>query len=755
MSKSSGSSKLAALTTGARPVSTKQYRHLLVSMAAMVALCAIFLAGLSIPAIGMAGMATTQGTKAFSQMPGEFEALPPSQQSIIEASDGTELARFYAEDRIVVPLEKMSPWIQKAAVAIEDRRFFDHGGIDVMGMSRALVNNFLGGDTEGASTLTQQYVKNTLIETALQKNDPLARAKAEEHSVSRKLREAKYAITLEKKMPKKKILEGYLNIAPFGPNVYGSEAASRHYFSKAGKDLTIGEAALLAGITQNPIGFNPLQHPEKAQDRRNQVLFTMLETKAINNEQYQKAKAQNVKDMLKPSNTPQGCGAAGNAAHFCAYVVHEIYQNNAFGKDIAERRNLLMRGGLRIRTTLDKRMQDAAAKAATDSIPVNDPSDARIAVTSIRPGTGEILAMAQNTNFGTNTQKDPSATEQVFAADEAHGGGAGYQTGSSFKPMTLAAWYEAGYSPYAVVGGRTSYSASDWNIGDCDAAADGWEVHNNENSSPRATTVLQGTQRSLNTTYAGMASRLDLCNIKDVAKRVHAVPGDGSDPTFRPSDILGSGSVPPLNMANAFATFVNKGEYCKPLAISAVTTSAGKKLKVPQKSCKKALEKGPAEQTTWTLERTYNSYGSMGYASIGRPAIAKTGTTTGPSDAWIVGATPDVSTSVWVGHAQGIAPLADVVVGGRYYDIMYGSTLPANTWQNYMRAAHEGIPVRGFDYNDIGTGVPQRQVEQPQRQQQQEAPAPQKSEPKKEEPAPKQSEEPSTTVTETTIIEER
>ncbi|KWZ74197.1 transglycosylase [Winkia neuii] len=725
-------------------------------MAAMVGLCAIFLAGLSIPAIGMAGMATTQGTQAFSKMPGEFEALPPSQQSIIEASDGTELARFYAEDRIVVPLEKMSPWIQKAAVAIEDRRFFDHGGIDVMGMSRALVNNFLGGDTEGASTLTQQYVKNTLIETALQKNDPLARAKAEEHSVSRKLREAKYAITLEKKMSKKKILEGYLNIAPFGPNVYGTEAAAHHYFSKPGKELSIGEAALLAGITQNPIGFNPLQHPQKAQDRRNQVLFTMLETKAITNEQYQEAKAQKVQDMLKPSNTPQGCGAAGDAAHFCAYVVHEIYQNEAFGKDIAERRNLLMRGGLRIRTTLDKRMQDAAAKAATTAIPINDPSDARIAITSVRPGTGEILAMAQNTNFGSNTDKDPSATEQVFAADEDHGGGAGYQTGSSFKPITLAAWFEAGYSPYAVVGGRTNYSASDWNIGDCDAAPDAWQVHNNENFSPRATTVLQGTQRSLNTTYAGMASRLDLCKIKDVAKRVHAVPGDGSNPTFRPSDILGSGSVPPLNMANAFATFVNKGEYCKPLAISAVTDASGKKLKVPQKSCKKAMDKGPAEQTTWTLERTYNSYSSLGYASIGRPAIAKTGTTTGPSDAWIVGSTPDISTSVWVGHAQGIAPLADVVVGGRYFDIMYGSTLPANTWQAYMRAAHEGIAARGFDYSDIGSNSrraePRRQApaQQPQRQEPRQQP-----EPEEPEPAPKPSEEPSTTVTETTIIEER
>ncbi|MDO4665615.1 MAG: transglycosylase domain-containing protein [Actinomycetaceae bacterium] len=687
-----------------RPVSKQQYKRLVMVFFAAIAICSVLLAGMTIPMVGLLGVTARAGTKTFDDMPSEFEVLPPSQRSTILAADGSEIARFFAENRIVVPLDKMSPWIQKAAVAIEDRRYWEHRGVDAQGVFRALINNAIGGDTEGASTLTQQFVKNTLIETGLQKNDPILVAKAKEHSISRKLREAKYAVALEKKIGKKKVLEGYLNIAPFGPNVYGTEAAARLYFSKSGKDLTISEAALLAGLTQNPVEHDPLLHPDRAESRRNQVLVAMLDTKAITPAQFEDAKKQKVQDILHPSAAQQGCSAAGISAYFCAYVLHEIYTNPAFGKDLVTRRNLLMRGGLTIKTTMNPTAQQAATKTVFDSIPATDPSGAKVAIASIEPGTGKILALAQNTNFGNPTANDKTATEQSFAVDEVHGGGAGHQTGSSFKPVTLATWYKSGHSPYAVVGGRTHYSEGDWNVGNCKNARPGvWDVHNNDHYSPAPTNIIRGTQMSLNTTYAGMAARMPLCDILKTSEDLRAVPGDSSTPPFVPSDILGSRSVPPLNMANMYATFANKGVYCSPIAITSVVNSQGKAIKVPPSKCEKVMEAGPAALTINTLEKTYNSYG---YVNIGRPAATKTGTTSNATDAWLVGTVPQMATAVWVGHSEGNVPMLDTEINGNIYHVVYGSTIPAQTFARYMRAALTNVPIRGFDYSQMPAFTP-------------------------------------------------
>lgn len=686
-----------------------EFRRVLVAAAGLIVVAAVLLAGLAMPAVGAVGMITRVGTTAFNDLPDEFQPIPPSEQSVLLAADGTEITRFYAENRRVVPLEKISPWVQKAAVAIEDHRFYRHHGVDLEGMGRALLNNLAGRDTQGASTLTQQYVKNTLIEMGLQSGDEEAIRQARARSYTRKLREAKYAASIERHYTKDQILAGYLNVAPFGPSVYGVEAASLHYFSKPAKDLNIAEGALLAGIVQSPAKHDPLRFPKNAKNRRDTVLGAMYNQGVITTKEYQQAKAIQIKDMLKPSKQPQGCAAAGAAAYFCSYVVDEILNNKVFGKTLSDRRRLLLRGGLKIRTTLHADAMAKAQEALEEQVPKNDPSNVKAATASIEPGTGKITVLAQNTTFGRPSDQDRTATETSYAVDRRHGGGAGFPTGSSFKPMTLAVWLKNGKSAYALVGGRTKIPLKDFHSTCPEVATGGpgvWEVHNAIPHSEAPSSVIDGTQRSLNTHFASMATMMDLCDVLRMSQTVGAVAGDGTKPDpkkkyyFYPTDIIGTQPVPPLAMANAYATWAADGTYCTPIAIESVTDNRGRQLKIPEAKCHQVLEPEVAKKVMRVLNLTYNNYGGKAY--IGRPAATKTGTTDYSSNAWMVGTTPTLATAVWVGHSEGIQPMHQITIGGRYYPQVWGSTIPARIWRDYMRFATQPYPVAGFPAVDLG-----------------------------------------------------
>jgi len=311
----------------------------------------VMLAGLAVPFVTGAGAVANATTGIFNELPGELEIDKPSEQSVMLAGDGSVLATFFYENRIVVPLDQVAVTMQDAIVAIEDRRFYEHKGVDPEGMARAFVNNLLNDSTEGASTLTQQYIKNILIERGRVSDDTEQVSAATERSYGRKLQEARYAIALEQRSSKQEILAGYLNIAQFGASVYGVEAASRHYFSKSAAELTLSESALLAGIPQAPGKFDPLRNPENSMGRRNTVLADMLELGYIDQAQYDEALATPIEAMLHPQTTSSGCGSAGTAAYFCEYVVKDLLNNAAFGETIDDRRALLLRGGLVIQTT--------------------------------------------------------------------------------------------------------------------------------------------------------------------------------------------------------------------------------------------------------------------------------------------------------------------------------------------------------------------------------------------------------------------
>ena len=673
----------------------------------------ILTAGFAMPAVGAAAAFTNASANFFDELPDDFEVLEPSQISNIKASDGTQIAQFYAENRIVVPLSEIAPTVQNAIVAVEDQRFYQHKGVDPTGIVRAVASNANGG-SQGASTLTQQYVRNVLVEAAVQNDDPSAQSAATARSAGRKIREMKYALTLEQKYPdaKERILEGYLNIAAFGPSTYGVEASSRHYFSHSAKELTIPEAALLAGLTNAPGAYDPIAFPDKAKDRMNWVLDKMLEEEFINQDEWQAGHDTQIEDILNVTETVGGCGTAGSAAYFCEYVKSEIENSELFGATRDERSKRLLRGGLTITTTLDMSKQAAADAAVQEYVPTGDPSNVKAALSSVEPGTGRIVAMSQNTNYGLATEEDSSTTQISFSADASHGGlentdgTSGFQPGSTFKAFVLAEWYQEGHSGYETMNtSPATFGPSSWRISCDPSKADTWTVGNANASEGGTHNVIQNTAMSINVGFARMTQQMDICDITRMAANLGVTTNSGQALTPTPSIALGSQEVTPLQMASAYATFAAHGVYCRPIAIDSITDADGKPTEVPSAGCTQAMDGTAADKTAQTLTHVLSDKTGTGkdVPLNGRQAAGKTGTTESMDNAWFTGFTPQLSTAVWLGHSEGYSSMDHQYVGGRYYQTMYGSDAPAPLWKMYMDAALAGQPAVGF--NQVGLNV--------------------------------------------------
>ncbi|WP_454084347.1 transglycosylase domain-containing protein [Georgenia sp. Marseille-Q6866] len=674
----------------------------------------VLTAGLLLPAVGSVGAVGNATTDLFSDIPTELEIDEPSEQSVMYDAKGNEMAVFFAENRVVVGFDDISQHVKDAVVAIEDHRFYDHGGVDPEGIMRAVARNVGGGELEGASTLTQQYVKNIQVEESRVNNDPeLYQAATETDGaagIARKLREARLAIALEKVRSKDEILTGYLNIAQFGPSQYGIESAAHHYFNKTAADLNIPESALLAGITQNPAKWDPVSNPENAEQRRNTVLGRMLFLDVITQEQHDEAVAIPVADMLDVQDTPRGCAVAGNAAYFCQYVVNDILTNEAYGESVEDRRQLLNRGGLEIHTTLDPDKQEAAFEAVTDSVPIEDESGISMALSSIEPGTGRIYAMAQNTRYGMASENDPRATQVNYNVGQSHGGGKGFQSGSTFKVFTLVQWLKDGHSLMDRVNSANRVFPRDtWEIS-CDDPENpafrpggDYEPKNLEGFGGGVETVLEATRTSINTSFVVMAQQLDLCDITATAADMGVRTGTGGPLESNPAMVLGSNTVTPLSMANSYATLAAGGVFCEPVAITGMVDRNGEEIPVPPSDCQRVLEEDVVNGTNHALQAVmgpeWDSTGSTARIPP-RPSAGKTGTANDDKHAWFIGFVPQMATAVWMGHANADETMGDEVINGVWRDRVYGGLIAAPTWKAYMLEATEDMPVEEFDDAD-------------------------------------------------------
>ena len=401
----------------------------------------------------------------------DFDVTSLPQQSRMYASDGSLIATFYSQNRVVVPIKDVSNTCRRRLWPVEDRRFFEHSGVDVQGVMRAFIQTYvLKRDMQGGSSLTQQYVKNVLMVQAREDNDPIAEYHAQESTIARKLREMLIAVQMEKMYSKPEILQGYLNIAQFGSNnLYGVETAAQRYFNVHAKDLNLVQSATIAAITKNPAGLDPSipENQEDSENERNIVLKLMLDQGLIEQAEYDEAVNIPLVDTLNIQSVNQGCQSAGNAAFFCSYVTTKILNSEEFGETEADRQKLLNEGGLDIYTTMDVNANNAAMQAANDTIPASDPSGMEVMIAAIKPGTGEVLGFGINRTYDATdaAASDQTKTSMNYMVDQVDGGGWGVQVGSTWKPINMVAWMQQGRSINESLRTSTSYPLSNFNCG--------------------------------------------------------------------------------------------------------------------------------------------------------------------------------------------------------------------------------------------------------------------------------------------------
>ncbi|RNL83368.1 penicillin-binding protein [Halostreptopolyspora alba] len=649
----------------------------------------VLVAALALPAVGGLGITARNIATGFLNMPSELETPPPPQRSTIYDRDGNVIAEIYDQNRELVDLDDMAPVMQEAIIAIEDNRFYEHGGLDIPGTFRAALRT-ASGDTQGGSSLTQQYVKNVLVESATTQAE---QEEARETTISRKVRELRYAVALEQRMSKDEILEGYLNIAYFGDGAYGAQSAAQHFFSVDAEELELEQAAMLAGLVRYPYLYNPDVNPDAAKKRRNVVLDAMVDNNAITQKEADEAKKTDLNlDVSSPSN---GC-VPSDQPFFCDYVVQEIEKSEQFGENETERARWLRTAGLEIHTTLDMDMQNAAQDAVDEWVPRDNESGKVAGEVLVEPGTGEIRAMAQSRDYGPDGD-NRGETSINFTTGVNRGGSTGFQVGSTFKPITLAAALDQGKGFGTSFGGGSSTTVTGQR--NCDGGRlPPWDVSNASESSGGSFDMITGTKQSANTYFAQLQADVGLCETIEMAQTLGLKRGDGTSfdnerTQANNSFTLGSEEVALIDLVSAYATFASGGTLCDPKAITSIEDQqSGETIEV-ENQCEQVIDEDVADGVAYLLSNTFDG-GTTDGLEIGRPAAAKTGTTDGNAAASFSGFTPNLAGSVWVGDPRGPQnhPLRNVTLGGEHYSQVFGANLPGPIWQATMREAVEELP---------------------------------------------------------------
>ena len=572
---------------------------------------------------------------------------PPSdvasaQTTIVYWSDGkTELGRMGTANRTSIPLSSVPLVTQHAVLSAEDRDFYDEGGVSPKGIVRAVWNDVQGGSLQGGSTITQQYAKNAFL--------------TQDRTFTRKIQEFVLALKLDTTVSKDQILEDYLNTIYFGRGAYGIQSAAEAYYGVPADKLTLGQSAALAAIIRSPGGYNPDTNLLKLKKRYNYVLDGMVQKGWITPEQ--KATSVFPTFVAKRSFT-NWVGPNG----YLLDSVRKSLLNHGFTEDD------INRGGLRVVSTFDRNAQKAAVQAVKDQAPTSGTKGLRIGLAAVRPGTGEVVAMYGGADYVTSPLNN--ATQAVG------------QAGSTFKPFALAAGIEQGISLDSM-----------WN-GDSGISIDGYKVNNYGDISWGQISLLQGTERSVNSVYVGLSQQVGYSSVVDAAVRA-GVPA--TTPALSPvrSVALGVASPHVIDMAGSYATFADRGQEVAPTVLKKVTGPNGGVLYEHNPEPKQAFTSDVADTVNYALRKVVTDGTGVAALALGRPAAGKTGTTNENKSAWFAGYTPDLAAAVmFVKDDANGNPVSLSGVGGM--NSVTGGSFPARIWTAFMSGALQGSPVQQF-----------------------------------------------------------
>ena len=581
------------------------------------------------------------------------------QSSVVLAADGSVLARLDAGvNRTDVPLARVSAAMQHAVVAIEDHRFFEHSGVDLRAMVRALRTDLDKGEiAQGGSTITQQYVRNVML--------------GDRQTVHRKLREIALAVQLERRFTKRQILERYLNLVYFGNGAYGVQSAALRYFATPARSLTLTQSAMLAGLIQAPEGYNPFVVPQVALQRRNEVLDAMARYGYATKAAVDSARAQPL--GLRPRADDRHI----RAPYFVSQVERFVLSHREFGATVDERRHLLFTGGLVIHTTLDPNRQQLA-ESALDHVLVDPAHDPAGALVSIEPTTGHVVAYVGGHDF-----YGAAPYAQFDLASQGR-----RQAGSAFKPFVLAtALIE--HVPLD----RTYPAPAQLTIDTPGQAP--WVLHNYDGKGGGPTNLVDATVHSINTVYAQLIQDVGPKPVVELASRL----GIRSPLTPYLSTAIGSNAVSVLDMASAYTSFAADGLHHDPVFVTTVLEPNGTILYDSTPSAHRVLSASIAREVNQVLQQVV-SRGTGVNARIGRPVAGKTGTGEQWRDAWFVGSTPQLTTAVWVGFPQSERSMVPPLTREK----VTGGTWPAQIWGLYAGAALAETPIVQFPAPAPGAG---------------------------------------------------
>ncbi|WP_418154566.1 penicillin-binding protein [Actinoalloteichus caeruleus] len=684
-----------------------RFRAGVLKLFGLCVLAGVLAAGVLFPAVGGLGVASNQASDTVDSLSADLVTTDPPLVSTITDSEGDPIAYLFDQYRVLVEPHEIADSMKAAIIAVEDQRFYQHEGVDWRGTFRAAVTNQMSGSiAQGGSTLTQQYVKNYLVHVVAA-DSPAEQAKAIEQTPARKLREIRIALQLEQNLDKEEILAGYLNIVPFGNQTYGVGAAARTYFNTTADQLTVPQAALLAGIVNSPGSLNPERNPEEAKRRRNIVIGLMAEQGHISEEAAEEAKREPLGLAQPLGRPPNDCvGAGPSDGFFCEYVI-DYLASAGFSKD------QLKRGGYTIRTTLDHSITEMAKRAAEDQVPKTTEGIAN-AMAVVEPGHDghKVRALVANRDYGL----DPEAGQTMYPLPS---GMTMFGAGSIYKTFTAAAALEAGMGIQNEVDVPTTHVSSVYFNNGAP-----YQVSNDNDGYPARMTLQDALAKSPNTSFVALQERVGLDAVVDMAERLGLRQGmtginhQGGqiDPTAEREEqrlpqaeflkgrgigafTLGFTPTSVLELSNVAATIASNGVWCPPSPIEEVLDRHGNPVAITEADCEQAVEKEVADALFVGMSKDDTEGTARAAAqqvSWDRPMLGKTGTTQNHMSAGFIGATPQMAGAVLTfsdgTSVQGICDGDPPMLCGDNGNI-YGGRIPARTWFATMTGVHEGLPV--------------------------------------------------------------